>query len=113
LVVNEFDGFVALLRDSGVEVLLVQDSSNPPKTDAVFPNNWLTTHPDGEVIFYPMFFPNRRLERRRDIMGYLMDQEFSICEIIDLSFFEEHGQFIEGTGSMVMDHPGRVIYASF
>ncbi|WP_255502049.1 citrulline utilization hydrolase CtlX [Algoriphagus sp. AK58] len=113
LALAEFDGFVALLRDQGVEVLVVEDSESPIKTDAIFPNNWLSTHPDGKVILYPMFSPNRRLERRKEILEQLLRLGFGISEIIDLSFFEEHGQFLEGTGSMVLDRQAKVIYACF
>lgn len=113
LAVAEFDGFVALLRDQGVEVLVVKDSESPIKTDAIFPNNWLSTHPDGKVILYPMLSPNRRLERRKEILEQLLHLGFGISEIIDLSFFEEHGQFLEGTGSMVLDRQAKVIYACF
>lgn len=109
----EFDGFVALLRDQGVKVLVLEDSVLPAKTDAVFPNNWFSTHPDGKVILYPMFSPNRRLERRKEIFESLMQQGFRINEIMDLSFFEESGQYLEGTGSMVMDHDRKVIYACY
>jgi hypothetical protein len=110
---REFDGFVTLLEDQGVKVLVVEDSEVPMKTDAVFPNNWFSTHPDGKLILYPMFSPNRRLERRKDIFEKLMGQGFRINEIIDLSFFEESDQFLEGTGSMVMDHTSKVIYACY
>ena len=110
---QEFDGFVAMLQDQGVKVLVVEDSVLPMKTDAVFPNNWFSTHADGKVILYPMFSPNRRLERRKEIFESLMKQGFRINEIIDLSFFEESGQFLEGTGSMVMDHDKKIIYACY
>lgn len=113
LALAEFDGFVAILRDQGVEVLVVEDSESPIKTDAIFPNNWLSTHPDGKVILYPMFSPNRRLERRKEILEQLLRLGFGVSEIIDLSFFEEHGQFLEGTGSMVLDRQAKVIYACF
>ncbi|WP_416171359.1 arginine deiminase-related protein [Algoriphagus boritolerans] len=83
----EFDGFVALLRDQGVNVLVIEDSDTPVKTDAVFPNNWFSTHPDGKLILYPMFSPNRRLERRKDIIEQLMHLGFQVNEIVDLSFF--------------------------
>ncbi|SEG07934.1 citrulline utilization hydrolase CtlX [Algoriphagus boritolerans] len=109
----EFDGFVALLRDQGVNVLVIEDSDTPVKTDAVFPNNWFSTHPDGKLILYPMFSPNRRLERRKDIIEQLMHLGFQVNEIVDLSFFEESAQFLEGTGSMVLDHHTKVIYACY
>ncbi len=110
---QEFDGFVALLRDQGVEVIVVEDTEEPVKTDAIFPNNWFSTHPDGRLILYPMFSPNRRLERRKDIIEQLMSLGFKVNEIVDLSFFEQDGQYLEGTGSMVMDHDAKVIYACY
>ncbi|WP_439474799.1 citrulline utilization hydrolase CtlX [Algoriphagus formosus] len=108
---KEFDGFVALLEDQGVQVVVVEDTEKPVKTDAVFPNNWFSTHPDGKIILYPMFSPNRRLERRKDLIELLMNSGFQVKEIIDLSFFEQDGQYLEGTGSMVMDHDQKIIYA--
>lgn len=110
---SEFDGFVAMLRDQGVNVLAMEDTDNPVKTDSVFPNNWFSTHPDGKLILYPMFSQNRRLERRKDIIEKLMHLGFKVNEILDLSFFEESNQFLEGTGSMVIDHQTKVIYACY
>jgi hypothetical protein len=109
----EFDSFVAMLRDQGVNVLVIEDTEQPVKTDSVFPNNWFSTHPDGKLILYPMFSANRRLERRKDIIEQLMHLGFKINDILDLSFFEESGQFMEGTGSMVIDHQAKVIYACY
>ncbi|MCS5490174.1 citrulline utilization hydrolase CtlX [Algoriphagus limi] len=110
---QEFDGFVGLLRDQGVEVLVIEDTEKPVKTDAIFPNNWFSTHSDGRLILYPMFSPNRRLERRKDIIEQLMSLGFKVNDIVDLSFFEKDGQYLEGTGSMVMDHDAKVIYACY
>jgi hypothetical protein len=110
---KEFDGFVALLRDQGVEVVVAEDSPLPVKTDAVFPNNWFSTHPDGKVILYPMYSPNRRLERRKDLIEQLMALGFTVNEVVDLSFFEDSEQYMEGTGSMVIDHQAKVIYACY
>lgn len=110
---REFDGFVALLKDQRVEVIVVEDTDSPAKPDAVFPNNWFSTHPDGKLILYPMFSQVRRLERRKDIVERLIHSGFEVNEIIDLSFFEESGQYLEGTGSMVMDHKARIIYAGY
>jgi hypothetical protein len=110
---QEFDGFVSLLRDQGVNVEVVEDTEKPVKTDAVFPNNWFSTHPDGKLILYPMFSPNRRLERRKDLIEMLIKKGYQISEILDLSFFENDGQFLEGTGSMVMDHDSKTIFACY
>lgn len=110
---QEFDGFVALLRDQGVNVEVVEDTEKPVKTDAVFPNNWFSTHPDGKLILYPMYSPNRRLERRKDLVEMLIQKGYQISEILDLSFFEEDNQFLEGTGSMVLDHDSKTIFACY
>lgn len=109
----EFDSFVAMLRDQGVNVLVIEDTEQPVKTDSVFPNNWFSTHPDGKLILYPMFSANRRLERRKEIIEQLMHLGFKVNDILDLSFFEESDQFMEGTGSMVIDHQAKVIYACY
>ncbi len=109
----EFDGFVSLLKDQGVNVIVVEDSPEPVKTDAIFPNNWFSTHADGKLILYPMFSPNRRLERRKELIEELMRLNFKVGEIVDLSFFEKDGQYLEGTGSMVMDHKSKLIYAGY
>ncbi|GAA0879564.1 arginine deiminase-related protein [Algoriphagus jejuensis] len=110
---KEFDGFVALLKDQRVNVVVVGDSKNPAKPDAVFPNNWFSTHADGKLILYPMFSTIRRQERRKDIVEGLIHSGFKVNEILDLSFFEDSGQFLEGTGSMVLDHEAKVIFACF
>ncbi|MCF1753327.1 citrulline utilization hydrolase CtlX [Mariniradius sediminis] len=108
----EFDGFVRLLREHGVRVLVIDDTSEPKKTDAIFPNNWFSTHEDGKIILYPMFSPNRRLERRKDIIEWLINNGFKVNEIIDLSFFEKDNQYLEGTGSLILDRVNHIVYAS-
>lgn len=108
---KEFDAFVSLLQQRGVDVLVVEDTGLPKKTDAIFPNNWFSTHQDGKFVLYPMFSPNRRLERRKDIIEMLINRGFNIGEIIDLTFFEQDGQFLEGTGSLILDRINKVAYA--
>ncbi|WP_400191450.1 citrulline utilization hydrolase CtlX [Hymenobacter sp. B81] len=107
----EFDEAVARLRSRGLQVRVFDDTAEPPKPDAVFPNNWLTLHPDGRVLLYPMCAPNRRAERRPDILAALA-REFVVSEVIDLSGHEQQGRFLEGTGSLVFDHAARVAYAA-
>lgn len=108
---QEFDAFVSLLQEKGVDVLVVEDTVLPKKTDAVFPNNWFSTHHDGKLVLYPMFSPNRRLERRKDIIEILIKKGFKINEIIDLTFFEQDNQFLEGTGSLILDRINEIAYA--
>jgi len=108
--VAEFDGVVAALKNARVEIVVFDDTPEPPKPDAVFPNNWVSFHPDGTVILYPMHAASRRSERRKDIIEAL-SVEFVINKIIDLSGYETHDRFLEGTGSIVFDHDNRLAYA--
>ena len=107
---REFDNLVSLLEKNGVEVLLVEDSPEPHTPDAIFPNNWFSTHPDGSLYLYPMEARNRRMERSKDALA-LLRNSFEISRIIDLTYFESQGQFLEGTGSMVIDRDNALVYA--
>ena len=110
--VREFDGLVAVLRDAGIEVIVVEDTSEPHTPDAIFPNNWISMHADGRVVLYPMEAENRRTERRHDIVDFLARQcRRQVTEIVDLSAHEKEGHFLEGTGSLVLDRPHRIAYA--
>ena len=57
------------LHALGVKVLLFDDQSRT-QPDSVFPNNWFSTHDDGRVALYPMYAPNRRTERRSDVIDH-------------------------------------------
>lgn len=108
--VEEFDDFVSRLRDAGVQVIVVEDTTEPVKPDAVFPNNWVTFHDNGQVITYPMYAPNRQLERREDVIAMLAKQ-FHVGERIHLEGWEARQQYLEGTGSMILDRPNKLVYA--
>jgi hypothetical protein len=105
----EFNTAVTTLSTAGIDVLVHTDSSEPPKPDAVFPNNWFTTWPDGRLITYPMAAPNRRLERDTGVIDELR-QRYDISEVIDISAHEQAGRFLEATGAMVFDHTNKVVY---
>ncbi|TGE08457.1 citrulline utilization hydrolase CtlX [Hymenobacter fodinae] len=107
----EFDTVVDTLRAKGVRVLVFEDSPEPHTPDSIFPNNWVSLHSDGRALLYPMCAPNRRLERRPDILAAL-GQQFIIKEVVDLSGREQAGHFLEGTGSIIFDHQHRVAYAA-
>lgn len=108
----EFEGLVSVLRDAGLQVLVFEDTRAPGTPDSVFPNNWVSFHADGTVVLYPMMAINRRTERRMDIIEALSsDEHFRIKEIVDLSGHERDDQFLESTGSLVLDRPNRVAYA--
>lgn len=106
----EFDEFVAMLREKGIRVVVVADTEVPEKPDAVFPNNWITLHRDGTVVLYPMQAPNRRQERRQDIVEALR-QDFEVKQVVDFSQYEQQNRFLEGTGSLILDHENRLAYA--
>lgn len=110
---QEFDGVVAALDRAGVEVLVLDDSPDPAKPDAVFPNNWVSFHADGTMVTYPMATAARRLERSPERLEALLSSHgFEVRRVIDLSFHERHGHFLEGTGSLVLDRPQRRAYAN-
>jgi hypothetical protein len=109
-VLKEFDGMVASIRSAGVEVIVLEDTAEPPKPDAIFPNNWFCTLSDGSLALFPMFATNRRQERRKDIIDKLM-HDFKVTELEDWTAHEDHYLYLEGTGSMVMDHANKIIYA--
>ncbi len=108
---EEFDNMVAMLRHHDIEVMVIEDTAIPPKPDAVFPNNWLATSPDGVLAIFPMSAPSRRPEKRDDILQQLA-REFIVNDLQDWSEYEVEGRFLEGTGSMVIDHDNKMIYAS-
>ena len=107
----EFDRAVQVLSDAGVKVHVFDDTTTPAKPDAVFPNNWFSTHHDGRIALYPMFTPSRRPERRADLIESLR-KNYRVAEIVDYSPYEERGLYLEGTGSLVLDHSERIAYVS-
>lgn len=110
--VREFDAFAAALAAEGVKVCVVPDSDTPRKPDAVFPNNWVSFHADGTVVLYPMHAENRRAERRQEIIDAVVrDTGFEVRRVLDLTHHEKEDRFLEGTGSLVLDHRSRVAYA--
>ncbi|MFK8030683.1 MAG: citrulline utilization hydrolase CtlX [Gammaproteobacteria bacterium] len=108
----EFDAAVKTLSDLGVTVIAVDDTEEPQTPDAIFPNNWLTTHTDGTCVMYPMQPLSRRGERRLDVIKDLRTSYGkSVRHIVDWSGYEESEQYLEGTGSLVLDRANRVAYA--
>ncbi len=135
IALKEFNEYVELLKGAGVNVIVVDDTLDPHTPDSIFPNNWFTTHTAHEVDFlpdkgttlvlYPMFAPNRRAERDKNVLKRLglikedgvwklpkggAEVELSgkkIGRLIDLTRFEKQNKFLEGTGSMVLDRVKR------
>lgn len=107
---KEFENFVTVLTNAGVDVTVVLDTAEPHTPDSVFPNNWISFHEDGTIFLYPMFAVNRRLERKPHVLKAIQEK-FNIANTIDLSGYEDKGIFLEGTGSMVLDRDHRIAYA--
>ena len=105
---QEFRAAVQTLRQSRINVKCFKDTEDPVKPDAIFPNNWISCHPSGEVVLYPMATPNRRMERRSDVVEWLR-QNFTVRKVVDLSHYEKEGKYLEGTGSMVLDYQGAAV----
>ncbi|MDO5614583.1 MAG: arginine deiminase-related protein [Cruoricaptor ignavus] len=108
----EFKAFVEKLRSKGINVITVKDTLEPHTPDSIFPNNWVSFGSNGQVVLYPMFAPNRRDERRSDVLDIVKENGFRIDEILDLSAYEKDNLFLEGTGSMIFDHDNRLAYGS-
>jgi hypothetical protein len=109
---REFHGLAAALERAGAEVLIAQDSAQPPKPDAIFPNNWVSFHHDGTVALYPMLAPNRRWERRDEVLQQVVRSGgFRVSRTVDLTYRESQDKYLEGTGSVVLDRAHRVAYA--
>ena len=107
---EEWERVCAMLVKEKINVIAVMDTNKPIKPDALFPNNWISTHQDGKLILYPLLAHNRRIEKRLDIVNQFT-QKYSVTDIVDLSFYEKENQFLEGTGSMVLDRINKIIYA--
>jgi hypothetical protein len=111
-VLREFDGLAGALERAGVTVLVTADSDEPVKPDAIFPNNWVSFHHDGTVALYPMMAPNRRCERREEVLEYVVREgAFHVSRTIDFTHREAEEKYLEGTGSLVLDRVNRVAYA--
>jgi len=110
LAVKEFDDFICVLRENGLTITVVEDDISIKTTDSIFPNNWFSTHSDGTLVTYPMFSKNRRLERREDIIERLKEI-YHLFHRIHFESAENVGQYLEGTGSLILDRANKIAYA--
>lgn len=138
---KEFDTYVEMLRNEGIEVMVVEDTATPHTPDSIFPNNWLSLHSAEELadagstlpgsaapcsrvaVLYPMFAENRRAERRQDIIEALTGAVAPSCTgaadapscasaaLLDLTSYEKRNLFLEGTGSLILDRNEHLAYA--
>lgn len=108
---NEFDSLVNKMKDVGIHVNVIQDTSTPYTPDSIFPNNWFSSHCDNTLIVYPMFAENRRLERVK-FLPTLKNLFTHSIDVIDLTSFEKENKFLEGTGALVLDRVNKIAYCS-
>lgn len=108
--ITEFDAAVELIKSNGINVIVWQDSSEPVKTDAVFPNNWFSTHADGTLLLYPMCSANRRLERDEQLVQMILS-EYTVNRDYTMTHYEDEDQYLEGTGSLIIDRVNKIVYA--
>ncbi len=109
---QEFDQFVKVLREHGVNVITINDDMEQDTPDSIFPNNWVSFHDNGIVGVYPMFAKNRRRERREDIFELLEDNGFVIQNFMDYTAAEQEEVFLEGTGSILLDRVNQKAYCA-
>ena len=109
---QEFERLAQALASEGVTVCAAEDSAVPAKPDAVFPNNWVSFHEDGTLVLYPLQTASRRFERRPEVIETAVRAlGFQVSHLLDLTWFEGEGKYLEGTGSLVLDNVARVAYA--
>lgn len=108
----EFDGLARALREAGVVVHVFEDTPEPHTPDSIFPNNWVSFHADGTIVLYPLLAPNRRQERRQELLEALSARHgLRVARVLDLTPHERAGRYLEGTGSLVLDRVNRIAYA--
>lgn len=115
---EEFDNYVKLLTEAGVNVIIAEDTPQPHTPDSIFPNNWFTTHSAEEtgnggstLVLYPMNAPNRRLERDKNVLKTIAEyQNKTFRQVIDLTHFEKEEKFLEGTGSLILDRKNKIAF---
>jgi hypothetical protein len=106
---REFQSLLDKLSANEIEYYSFK--SLPDTPDAVFPNNWFSTHAGSKMVLYPLCADNRRTERNQKIIDFLKTS-LGYHEVIDLTHFENQGKFLEGTGSMVIHHPTSTVFAA-
>ena len=108
---SEFTNMINHLSQHEIDHIVFDDIKGLGSPDAIFPNNWITFHEEGVVVLYPMMSNKRRNERRLDIIESLSNHGFSVSNTIDMSYLENKSEYLEGTGSMILDRVSKKAYA--
>lgn len=103
--ISEWTALYNDIKSRGVKVVDFESAENTP--DAIFPNNWVSMHPETtEMVIFPLKVENRRLERRKSIIEALQKAS-GFNRLQDLTLWEKSGHFLESTGSFVLDRINR------
>lgn len=109
----EFEEMRNKLSEVGLTVVVLDSpvgETGEETPDAIFPNNWFSTHPS-KLLLYPMRAHNRQLERQPEsLKRALLGINVLYPETVDLTSDENDGRILEGTGSLVLDRVNRVAY---
>jgi hypothetical protein len=114
-ILTEFQTAVTMLQAAGIEVLVLEKQPGSATTpDAVFPNNWFSTQPDGTVCLFPMHALNRQDEKKQypAVELLLKNNGFKVKNVINIGSFYNETSILEGTGSVVINHTDRTVYAA-
>ena len=111
-VMAEFDLMVKQIRANGISVITLE--SQPDTPDAVFPNNWFSTHIiDNQhyLFIYPMCTENRRKEVQIDsLVTNFQATTNNNYKVVDLR--GDYSKFLESTGVFIFDHEYKTAYMS-
>ncbi len=110
---SEFNNMVCKLKSHGIEVVVLP-SPKAVTPDAVFPNNWFSTHEiDGvkRLFIYPMHNLNRQAEVQLELLCETLKQKTGEDYIVtDLRRIGAVEHALEGTGVFVFDHANKIAY---
>jgi hypothetical protein len=99
---DEFKSVVRTLLEHDISFTVFNEIETPIiKPDAIFSNNWIVYMPNGPAYTMSMLTENRKAEVNHSLIMGQYD-----------TTFENSDMPLEGTGSMVIDHENKKIYAN-
>lgn len=108
---QDFKNMVYALKHAGVSVVVLPSNKDVVTPDSLFPNNWFSHHQNGKLIIYPMLAPNRSAERQvNQLVRLLCSAGVAVSEVVDMTSDEKHGNYLEGTGSLVLERGKNVAF---
>ena len=101
----EFNNLKNEIEKRGIKITSLKGSKECP--DHIFPN-WFITFEDKTMQIFSMMAPNRRLEKKPEMVEHLK-KSYQLTS--DMSHLEEKDIFLESTSSMVFDRANKCVYA--